>query len=130
MRTLAILAIFAGPAFAGTPDPIAGEEAFFHLCAGCHGMEATGDGPMAEILKVPPPDLTRLALGNGGVFPVFRVVRQIDGRDPMLAHGGEMPLFGMMFDLQDTALASEAGQPIMTSQVIADLVVWLEGRQE
>ena len=131
MRALLVTAcIAAGPLMAGTPDPIAGEEAFFHLCAGCHGMEATGDGPMAEILKVPPPDLTQLSLGNGGEFPTFRVVRQIDGRDPLLAHGGEMPIFGRIFEFQDTALATSAGQPIITSQVIADLVVWLEQMQE
>ena len=127
---LAAMCTAAGPVMAGTPDPIAGEEAFIDLCAGCHGVEATGDGPMAEILRVQPPDLTRLSLQNDGVFPVFQIVRQIDGRDPLLAHGGEMPIFGMIFDFQDTALATEAGQPILTSQLIADVVVWLEERQE
>jgi hypothetical protein len=38
------------------------------------------------------PDLT--ALNAAGEFPVLRVARQIDGRDRLLAHGGEMPLFG------------------------------------
>lgn len=127
---IAAACLAAGGAQAGTPDPIAGEEAFHALCAGCHGGEGEGDGPLGKLLTVTPPDLTMLASDNGGVFPVFEVVRQIDGRDPMLAHGGEMPLFGAIFDMPDTALATDAGQPILTSQTIADLVVWLEGVQE
>jgi mono/diheme cytochrome c family protein len=62
------------------------------FCAVCHGVSARGDGPMAEALTLPPPDLTML--GAGGAFPLLDVARQIDGRDRLLAHGGEMPLFG------------------------------------
>lgn len=88
-----------------------------------------GDGPMAKVLNVSPPDLTLLAELNGGTFPMFRVVRQIDGRDPLLAHGGDMPLFGHLFDFPDGAIASETGQPIVTAQPIADIAAWLESVQ-
>lgn len=110
--------------------PDAGARLFVSYCAACHGMEARGDGQMAPILTVLPPDLTQLAATNGGVFPTFRVVRQIDGRDPLLAHGGVMPLYGDFFMGDDVAIASEAGQPIMTSRAIADVVAWLEEIQE
>ena len=130
MRRLAmILAALAGPV-AAEPDPVAGEGVFQSLCAACHGMEAKGDGPMAELMTIVPPDLTQLAAANDGVFPMFRVVRQIDGRDPMLAHGGDMPLFGQLFEFPNAAIASETGQPIVTAQPIADVAAWLASVQE
>ncbi|MEL6210834.1 MAG: cytochrome c, partial [Pseudomonadota bacterium] len=87
-------------------------------------------GRMSAVLTVLPPDLTGLAADNDGVFPVSRVVRQIDGRDPMLAHGGAMPLFGDFFEGDDVAIPSESGQPILTSRPIADVAAWLESVQE
>ncbi len=116
-----------GPSVA---DPVAGSALFLRYCVACHGPEGRGDGPMSEILTVQPTDLTALAAGNGGVFPVVRAIRQIDGRDPLLAHGGVMPLFGDFFAGGDTVIASEAGQPIMTSQAIADVMAWLASVQE
>ncbi len=92
------------------------------LCAACHGPEGRGDGPMAAILDILPADLTGLAAGNDGVFPVARVARQIDGRDPLLAHGGTMPLFGFFFVGDDASMKAETGQPILTSSAIVDLV--------
>lgn len=125
-----VLVLAAGPALAEPGDPGAGAELYRSYCAACHGPEARGDGAMAGMLTVPPADLTRLAATNGGVFPVFRVVRRIDGRAPLLAHGGEMPLFGRLFDMTGIAVASEHGQPILTSQPIADLAAWLATIQE
>lgn len=131
MRRLAImLAMVAAPVSAETPDPEIGAELFMEFCAACHGEEARGDGLMHKVLTVPPPNLTQLSASNDGVFPVFRVVRQIDGRDPMLAHGGEMPLFGELFDFPDGAIAAETGQPIITAQSIVDIVGWLQTIQE
>lgn len=128
-RAILIFGFLANPASADAPDPVAGMDTFRTYCAVCHGMDARGDGPMTGVLRVAPPDLTRLARDNGGVFPVLRVVRQVDGRDPMLAHGGEMPLFGEMFAFPDGAIASETGQPIVTAQPIADVAAWLESVQ-
>ena len=120
----------AGAAWGAEPDPNAGEWYFARYCGACHGMNAEGDGPLQEILTVEAPDLTQLSAGNGGVFPVARVVVQIDGRDPMLAHGGEMPLFGELFSFEDAAMKAETGQPIVTAQPIADLTAWLESIQK
>jgi hypothetical protein len=44
-----------------------------------------------------PPDITGLALANGGVFPVERMTRIIDGRE-VESHGDrEMPVWGDAF---------------------------------
>jgi hypothetical protein len=52
---------------------------------------------MTLALKQQPPDLTRFARANGGVFPAARVARIIDGRT-VAAHGSsEMPVWGDAF---------------------------------
>ncbi len=94
-----------------------------------HGPDACGTGPMAQMLAIKTPDLTGLQTRSDGVFPTFFVVVRIDGRNPLMAHGGEMPVFGEVFEAEDATLKTPAGQPIMTSQPIVDLVAWLEGRQ-
>ncbi len=99
-------------------------------CATCHGLDASGDGPMAPALVIQPPDLTALAADNGGVFPTLRAVMRIDGRDPLVSHGSPMPVFGAFFQGNDTALKAASGQPIMTSRLTADLIAFLEGVQD
>lgn len=106
-----------------------GAELFRNNCATCHGIEATGKGPMAGVLVIKPADLTRLSAGNGGVFPTERVIRRIDGRDPLVSHGSPMPIFGQFFEGRDTAVKTPGGQPMMTSEPIADLVAYLQGIQ-
>jgi mono/diheme cytochrome c family protein len=119
----ALAALSAVPALA--QDARVGAEIYRSHCATCHGIEARGDGPMAEILAIDTPGLRGLAAANDGEFPMLRVMRQIDGRDPMLAHGGVMPLFGDYFEGSTVALQGPGGQPIVTSQTIADLTAWL-----
>jgi len=118
---LAVLA--AMPAAA--QDAASGRDLFLAHCAYCHGEGAAGDGPRAAVLNPPPADLTRLAEGNGGVFPVERTIFRIDGRDPLVAHGSPMPVFGGFFDGADAMVKSESGQPVLTSRPIADLVAFL-----
>lgn len=124
---LAAVVAAAGPAAA--QDPGAGARSYAAFCAGCHGAGGKGDGPVAELLTLPPPDLTRLAAGNGGRFPVAEVVFRIDGRAPLTAHGSPMPPFGGMFAGEEAALRTGAGQPVLTTRPIADLVAFLEGLQ-
>lgn len=123
----AALAVFSPHAWSQDAD--AGREIFTRHCAVCHGIEATGQGPMQPVLLVAPADLTRLSAGNGGTFPLFRVVKRIDGRDPLVSHGSEMPVYGQFFDGEDVALKTDAGQPILTSQPVADLVAYLQTLQ-
>ena len=58
---------------------------------------------------MPPTDLTRLAAENGGLFPLERVLRRIDGRDTLVAHGSPMPVYGAFFE-GSASIAVEAGQ--------------------
>lgn len=67
-------------------------------CMACHGEEGRGDGPMADLLKVRPSDLSRLTARNDGKFPFERVYRTIDGREEVRGHGTrDMPLWGFAF---------------------------------
>ena len=106
-----------------------GRQLFRDYCVTCHGMEAVGDGPMTQVLTISPPDLTRLTADSDGVFPVSRVVARIDGRMPVLGHGGPMPVFGDLFDGEAGALDSETGAPILTSRSMVAVVEYLKTLQ-
>lgn len=121
---LALLGLLATPALAQDAD--VGRSHYYTHCAACHGLEGTGEGPMAGILTVPPTDLTELQIQNGGVFPLIRVVKRIDGRDPLVAHGSPMPVFGGYFEQTfDVPMKAPSGQPILTSRPVVDLVYFL-----
>lgn len=127
IRAILIALTTIGVANAQEPDVAAGELFYSLYCVQCHGVNATGDGPMAELFAIDTPDLTVLSKHNGGVFPIAEVAQKIDGRDELLAHGGEMPLFGQFLDRgQTVALRLPSGQPILAPQTLADLVTYLE----
>jgi hypothetical protein len=48
----------------------------------------------------------------------------------MMSHGGEMPVFGALFEYPDGSIKSETGQPIITAAPIADVAAWLESVQD
>lgn len=126
LSTLACL-LWAGAAMA--QDAKLGAELFQEHCATCHGIEATGQGPMAGVLVIKPVNLTRLAATNKGEFPTARVAARIDGRDPLISHGSPMPVYGHFFEGEDIAIKAPTGQPIMTSVPVADLVAYLKSIQ-
>src|ERR1700674_4534454 len=79
-----------------------GEEMFKTYCSPCHGLSGKGNGPAATSLKVPPPDLTALALRNDGKFRRAFVRRSLrtgvgrKGESP--AHrSSDMPVWGPAF---------------------------------
>lgn len=74
-----------------------GKAVYDRYCAACHGPAAQGNGPMRMVLTIDPSNLTGLQRANGGHFPLARVVQRIDGRDPIVAHGSEMPIYGDFF---------------------------------
>jgi mono/diheme cytochrome c family protein len=80
------------------PKVITGQATYMTYCAVCHGVAARGDGPLADQLRVRPPDLTLLAKRSGGRFDEETVRRIIDGRKPVKGHGGpDMPVWGDVF---------------------------------
>ncbi len=78
-----------------------GGELYRTYCASCHGIDATGDGPLARLLRHAPSDLTQLSKRNGGMFPAARVRRIVEGRD-VESHGDrDMPVWGDVFKKGD-----------------------------
>ena len=80
-------------------DSIDGAVLYKGYCASCHGVDGKGSGPMAEWLKIRTPDLTRLAVREGGRFPMARAQRVISGEESITAGHGtrEMPIWGPVF---------------------------------
>jgi len=128
MRNCLTLAILVGIAVCGLPGQgnadrddliLRGAWDYHEACAVCHGQNGAGDGTMGAILKVAPPDLTRLSERNGGTFPFERVFQVIDGRFPVESHGSaDMPVWGRMFRLE---VLDEGDQAIFGSD--PDLIV-------
>ena len=127
MRGFLLMAcLLAAPVFAG--DLAEGELIYGFHCAGCHGPDAKGDGPTASLLTVRPADLTRLAANAGGEFPIFYVADRIDGTVNMAAHGGPMPIFGLILEGAPEVLSAAAGEAIVPG-AIADVIAFLETLQ-
>lgn len=112
--------------WASAQDAERGRNLFLDHCATCHGREAQGDGPMSGLLSIPPADLSILAFRNGGTFPVASIVRRIDGESEVLAHGGPMPLFGLVLQGPSGIVVSKDGSEVIASEAIVDIVTWLE----
>ncbi|MDU8928878.1 cytochrome c [Alisedimentitalea sp. MJ-SS2] len=128
---LGAIVLISASGAASAQDAMEGAVLYERHCATCHGLDAKGGGPMAGVLLVPPADLTRLAASEeGGNFPLLRVVRRIDGRDPLVAHGSPMPVYGDFFEGDDTAMKTASGQPLLTSRPVADLVTYLKEIQQ
>ena len=95
---LGALTLVSGVSAGSAPSLPDGRALFETYCAVCHGKSGRGDGPLAERMKTPPPDLTLFAARNGDKFPSALVQRIIDGRQPLPGHGGpEMPVWGDAF---------------------------------
>jgi mono/diheme cytochrome c family protein len=76
-------------------SPASAQEMYTAYCAVCHGINGKGNGPAAEALKVPPSDLTTLAIRNGSKYPADHVSYVIQGELHVPAHGSrEMPVWG------------------------------------
>ena len=126
---LALLTLMAGSAAAAAENG-RGERLFADHCAVCHGVEARGDGPMAAVLSLAPADLTMLSASNDGVFPADRVVRRIDGTTEVLAHGGPMPVFGMLLEGPSDVVLATDGSEIIAAESIVEITKWLQEIQE
>jgi mono/diheme cytochrome c family protein len=104
---------------------VAGSSLFKTYCATCHGVDAKGDGPLADQLRVRPPDLTRFAHRNGGSFDKEKARRIIDGREPVKGHGGpDMPVWGDVFKRAEESYDEKKAQ-----QRIESLVAYLSDIQ-
>lgn len=123
----AVLLLGAGSILAGEDEgPSAGKSLYRIYCLNCHGEGARGDGPMAEVLKTRPADLTRLTERNEGRFPKEEIRRTIDGRREVLSHGSrQMPIWGLEFQQVDR----DTNQEEEVRARIRHLVEYLESIQ-
>jgi mono/diheme cytochrome c family protein len=79
-----------------------GEQMYQQYCAACHGRDAKGHGPLAPLLKTPPPDLTTLAKRHLGKFPYEYVSNILEFGPGPSAHGSsDMPTWGPIFRYLD-----------------------------
>jgi hypothetical protein len=107
-----------------------GEAEYLNSCAVCHGKEAHGDGPLAEILIKQPTDLTKLSANNKGVFPYWRVFSSIDGRFVVRGHGDrEMPVWGRAFYANDQKKLGPIGGEAIAEERIHALTEYIQTLQ-
>ncbi len=131
----ALLSVCSTPAQA-QEEPIdeIGKREFLRSCAACHGETARGDGLVAGLLLVKPPDLTSIRKRHGGQFPASWVYRIIDGRAEMRPHGSmEMPIWGDRYRadaLRGLPLPLSVGADAVVHGRILSLVFYLDLIQE
>ncbi len=103
---------------------------YVNYCGSCHGVDGTGNGPMADQLKGKPSDLTLLAKNNGGSFPYPKVYRAINGtwdQGNLRAHGSdEMPIWGDVFRRKATGVNSY----MQTKGRIMAIIQYIESLQK
>lgn len=106
-----------------------GAELYQQLCSSCHGVAGEGNGPVAPLVKIGVPDLTRVALRNGGEFPAEDVRRTIDGRFDRPAHGArDMPVWGWRF--YNSTNPNDAQERARVDAMIDQLVAYLRSIQK
>jgi mono/diheme cytochrome c family protein len=102
-----------------------GAREYVIACAGCHGDSGKGDGPIAGLLEIETPDLTRLAEHAGGTFPYEATLSMIDGRNDIRAHGSQMPVWGDRFFV--SAATSDGPDPVQAELMAKGRMIALVG---
>lgn len=126
---LAPLAAGLALAATGALADDAGQQEYMDNCASCHGESGVGDGPLAELMTVPVPDLTQLSANNDGVFPMLDVIMFIDGRQGIRGHGYPMPVWGSAFKA-DAGDIGEYGAELEARGRVLSLAYYLESIQQ
>lgn len=99
---------FAAASVSAQTRPDFGKREFEANCASCHGVGGKGNGPITDLLRKSPPDLTLLAKNNGGVFPIARLYDVIEGGS-VAAHGTrDMPVWGLDYRIKAAEHFQEA----------------------
>lgn len=105
-------------------DYTSGSYLYRAFCASCHGETGNGNGPVSDLLRQRPSDLTTITARRGGVFPRAEVFAIIDGRRSVPGHGSpEMPVWG------DVLRVTEGHDDAIIKKRIDALVMYLESIQ-
>ena len=119
--------LLGSPALSADYTAMSGKQLYERFCASCHGKEGRGDGPVASSFTIEMPDLTLLARRSGGVFPRDRVIRIIDGRHVIGAHGSRtMPIWGEDFSRQQIGNPDAARATDLMIGRLADYLLQLQ----
>ncbi|MCA9751029.1 MAG: cytochrome c [Gemmatimonadetes bacterium] len=109
----------------GLDPAFEGRRHYETLCSNCHGDDARGDGPLANLLRIVTPDLTRIAARHAGEFPADSVRAQIDGTRDVSAHGRrQMPVWGKPLGAPADSAEAEAAR-----RMLVELVAYLRSIQ-
>jgi mono/diheme cytochrome c family protein len=132
MKYAALAAAFALLTAAGVASAAeeAGRAEYMASCAGCHGENGQGDGPLASVLSVTPPDLTQLTAKNDGEFPLLETLMIVDGREGVRAHGSAMPIWGDRFTASALITQDPAIADLVARGRILSLVYYLQSIQQ
>ncbi|MEP5011107.1 c-type cytochrome [Roseobacter sp.] len=110
----------------GRDQPKTGAALFADNCAVCHGADGRGGGGAGvEGLSKTPPDLTQLAVQNGGVFPARAISISLES---YAVDGHRVPRLAGMADLQsdETQRVRFDGDRLRTTPPMAALLVYLD----
>jgi len=132
----------ASTARADDPGVTHGQQLYTKYCASCHGAAGKGDGPAGAKLNPKPGDLTQIAKQNGGKFPFYETMLQIEGRSPDgqnqdtslpgigSAHGtAAMPVWGEVFSRQELSKGSSLDLQLQTTGKIMMITEYLQSIQ-
>jgi len=108
----------------------AGEAEYMNSCASCHGESGTGDGPLADLMTVPMPNLTVLSAANDGDFPMLEVIQVIDGRTGVRGHGYPMPVWGNQYEAEAAETAGPYGTELVVRGRVLSLADYLQSIQQ
>ncbi len=114
-----------------------GEMEYLSNCAACHGKDAKGGGPVADVLSVKPSDLTMISKNFDGKFPDEHIYKVIDGREMINPHGDtDMPVWGNRYTTKAYVEAERIAYPLHEGDAealvfgrITSLVGYLESIQ-
>lgn len=127
---IAIAALVGFAATGAVAQDAIGKQEFMVACAGCHGETAKGDGPLAGLLSIETPDLTRMSENNGNAFPYEYAIWMIDGRKLIRVHGdGDMPVWGQRFQSSATSQRGETADMVARGRILS-LIYYLESIQQ
>ncbi|QEE35353.1 cytochrome c [Octadecabacter sp. SW4] len=131
--TTTVVLLSSSPALAQDNDLTLGQSSYGARCAICHGVDGKGGGEVAELFRIPPTDLTKLAERAGGRFPFVDVYYTLARGIEQPGHGdAEMPVWGDYFvadSLVDRGVSSGDAVAIAAGRLMT-LTLYLESIQE
>ncbi len=130
ITALALAAGLAAAAPAAAEEDTPGAEEYRNSCLACHGVGGKGDGPLAELMTVEVPDLTKIAAANEGRFPVQEMFMIVDGRSEVRGHGYPMPVWGARYKAEAGETYGPYGAERIVRARVLELVYYIQSIQQ